>query len=50
MRYRIFWHQHVEGKTLLRWHTGTQAECDTLALACKASGEKHWISGPNNFK
>lgn len=47
--YRIFWHQRVQGKTLVRWHTGTRLECDILARVCQAAGEKHWIKEPGTF-
>ena len=49
-QWRIWWHQKVDGKVLVKWHTGTEAECRLLGTVCEVNGEKHWYCEPGTFK
>jgi hypothetical protein len=48
--FRIIWHQRVNGVIRVKWHTGTEAECNVLAQACTFAKESFWIRRPGEFK
>lgn len=50
-QHRIIWHQRtVDGKVLVKWHTGTLAECELLEKVCRVAGESYRLSRPGEFK
>lgn len=49
-RWRLMWYQQVGKCLILKWHTGTEYECDVLQRACVAAGERHTLCLPGSFK